>query len=150
MDRPEHAWDGADHVRRLREDGTRLLVFRDEEIVFRSEDRGIRPVLVALESVPPETLRGATFVDRVIGRAAALLVAHAGAGAVAAIVVSVTAMEVLKWHAIPVYREESTSRISGREPGKPCPFEQAVAEIEDPAVAHERLRALAVEMGLLP
>lgn len=149
MSHTETGWDGAAHVRRLREDGARLLVLQGDDIVYRSEDRGIRPLLEALESVAPAVLRGATFVDRVIGRAAAFLMVHAGAGAVAAIVVSDTAMDVLRRFGIPVFREESTSRISGREPGKPCPFEKSVAEVEDPGVAHETLRRLAMEMGLL-
>ena len=149
MSHTETGWDGAEFVQQLLEDGARLLVFQGDDVVYRSEDRGIRPLIHALETVAPATLRGATFVDRVIGRAAALLMAHAGAGSVAAIVVSDTAMDVVGRLGIPVFRETSASCISGREPGKPCPFEQVVADIEDPGVAHAALRKLAEEMGLL-
>ena len=145
----QNVWDGASHLQRLREEKARLLVMQGEEVVFRSEGRGIRPLLKVSDSVAPESLHGATFVDRVVGRAAALLMVHASAGAVAAIVVSDNAMDICRRFGVPVYREERATHITGRDPGKPCPFEQAVADVDEPRAAHSVLRKLADEMGLL-
>ena len=131
--------DGPRLLRALRDDGARLHVWRDGNIVYRSEGQGIRPLLEALSR---ETLLGVWFADRVVGKVAALLTAEAGAGFVA----SLAAVRVLKKAGVPLYYEQQTPLIQGRAPGQPCPFECAVEEVDDPGDAWERLVRLAADI----
>ena len=141
---------GARLLETLRGEGARLIILRDGCILYRSDERGIRPLLDALNSLSPDSLHGASYVDRVVGKAAALLLARAGAGFVATIVASEPALDLLREHRIPTYREEACSHIAGRAPGQPCLFEESVADIDDPKDAHLKLGQLAVDMDLFP
>jgi len=139
-------------LRVLREEGARLVVWRDGHVVYRSDERGIKPWLDALEEgTIADALNGAWVADRVIGKAVALLIALAGSAFVAGEVVSDSAAEVLRRAGIPLHAERRVTRIQGRIPGRPCPFETAVAGIDDPSEAHRRLRRLAVDiLGVAP
>ena len=140
---------GAQLLEMLREESARLIVVRDGCTLYRSDERGIRPLLDALGSLPADVLSGASYADRVIGKAAALLLVHAGASFVATVVASKAALDMLRQHGTPTYQEQIAPHIVGRTPEQSCPFEASVSDVDDPALAHRTLRRLANEMGLL-
>ncbi len=139
---------GAQLLETLRDEDARLIVVRDGCILYRSDQRGISPLLDALGSLPADVLSGASYADRIIGKAAALLLAHAGAGFVATVVMSEAALGLLRQRGTPTYQEQIAPHIAGRTPGQACPFETSVSDTDDPALAHRKLRQLAGEMGL--
>jgi hypothetical protein len=134
---------GARLLATLRDDGAHLHVWHEGHIIYRSDAKGLAPLLDALETLPQPLLRDAHIADRVLGKAAALLLVKARAGFVAAVVASEQAVAVLERAGIPMHAETRTPRIEGRTPGEPCPFEAAVATIESPDEAHQRLTQLA-------
>jgi hypothetical protein len=113
-----------------------LLVSSGDDIVFSSRQGGIAPLLEALKVLPQRVLEAASVADVVVGKAGALLLAHAKVKFVAGKIMSEAGAAVLRAHGIPIYEERSVAMICGRVPGQPCPFEQAIGKVEDPGKAH--------------
>ena len=67
--------------------GKARCVAVNEAGLLISEKRGILPMIEWLEE-NPECLRGASVADRIVGRAAAMIMVHAGVSEVYASVVS--------------------------------------------------------------
>lgn len=107
--------------------------------VLTSTKRGIAPLLEWIEA--GEDLRGFSCADRIIGRAAAMLLILGGVRAVHGDVTSAGAKELLEAHGVEVSFDTLTERIINRRGDGPCPMEQAVASLTDPAAAPQVLRA---------
>ncbi len=104
-----------------------------------SEEKGIRPMILWLEE-SPDFLRGASVADKIVGRAAAMIMTYAGVKEVYASVISNSAIEVLKDAGIDVTYSMSAIAISTRRGDGICPMERAVAPIKDPEAAYKALR----------
>ena len=64
------------YLEQLVDSESNLIIFRGNEQVFSSSGRGIAPLIEAIDTVGRESLAGVTTADRVVGKAAALLVHH--------------------------------------------------------------------------
>ncbi len=106
-----------------------------------SDKTGIRPLLDWLEEAG-EPLRGASVADKVVGKAAALLLVYGGAAALTAGVVSEPAAAVLRAAGIPFEAGQVTGRIVNREGTGLCPMEERVMDTDSPAEAYRRLKAV--------
>ena len=126
----------------LRVEGMRLIGMRGSQLVYRNDQRGIRPLLEMLASTPEGRLSGASFADTVVGKASALLLTLAGASFVATDLLSDAAAELLTKQGVRFYARKRVTQIAGRVPGQPCPFEQAVTSVHDPAEALKVLTAV--------
>ena len=110
-----------------------------------SERRGVAPLLEWLETgISP----GFCAADKVVGRATAYLYCLLGVKAVYAQVMSTAAMEVLQTHGIDSHCEKEVPCIINRRGDGPCPFEAAVWEILDPALALEAIHRKQIEMTI--
>jgi hypothetical protein len=107
---------------------------------FRSEDRGVAPILSKL-SEEGEPLKGSFVADRVIGKAAALLLVYGEIDSLYAVVISSYAAKVLEDHAIAFKYGKMVPNIINRDGTDMCPMEKAVLQIDDPAVAYRTLLA---------
>lgn len=107
--------------------------------VLTSQKSGIAPLLEQVES--GEVLRGASVADKVIGRAAAMLLLLGGAKAVYADVMSASAKALLSNAGLTVRYGELTKYIVNRRGDDQCPMEQAVASLTDPKDAPAALHA---------
>ena len=116
----------------------RCAVYNDTGL-HTTVERGIRPMILWLEE-DPEFLRGASVADKVVGRAAAMIMVYAGVREVYASVVSNGALEVFKEAGIACGYTMSAIAISNRRGDGICPMERAVAPIKDPKTAYETLR----------
>ena len=116
-----------------------LLVLQDGQIVFRSDSAGIRAAL-QLHDRQPQLLRGACVVDRIIGRASALVFADGGAAAVYGQVMSRAAQAELQARGIACRAGELVDGIVNRQGTGMCPMEQAVLNITQPEPALAALR----------
>lgn len=103
-----------------------------------SEKRGIVPLLCWLEE---DRLKGSCVADKIIGKAAALLLILGGAEAVHGEVMTRTAYALLREKGLSVSYGELTETIVNRKGDGPCPMELAVKNLEDPALAPAALRA---------
>ncbi len=118
-------------------------VCRDEEI-YTATARGVRPLLNWLDG--GLDLHGFCAADKVVGRATAFLYQLLGVQEVYAHVMSRPAAQVLEKGGIAVHAGKFVDGIINRQGDGPCPFEAAVLEISDPALALEAIRAKMAQM----
>lgn len=111
-----------------------------------SKKKGIAPMM-ALLTEDETQLRGAYIADRVIGRAAALLMEKGGAAAVYGGIISSHAKNALEKSGIPFSYGRETEYIINRTKTGMCPMEQTVLAIEDAEAAYAALRKKLAEMN---
>lgn len=124
---------------RLALKGSARCVVYNETGLHISEERGIRPMILWLEE-DPEFLRGASVADKIVGRAAAMIMVYAGVREVYASVMSNGAVELLREAGIECSYSMTAIAISNRRGDGICPMERTVAPIKDPKTAYETLR----------
>lgn len=107
--------------------------------LLTSEKKGIAPML-ALLAEDRERLCGAVVADRVIGRAAALLMEFAGVAAAYGGIVSSHALRAFAKSKLPFAYEKEVPYIINRSGTGMCPMEQTVLEIEDADAAYPALQ----------
>ena len=129
------------YIEELEEMGLSLLIYRGEEVVFSSSFGGIKPLLNAINTFGREELRGSIVADKVVGRAAALIIVYIDAAEIHAALISTGAMEVLRSHGLRFYFSEETPAIKNREGMDICPFEKLVLEVFNPEEAYRRIKA---------
>ena len=102
--------------------------------VHHSELRGVAPILDLLRE-NPDLLNDAVVADKVIGRAAALLLIHGKISALHAFCISEHALDVLTDSGIVLEYDEVVPYIVNREGTDMCPMEKSVIGIVDPTEA---------------
>ncbi|MBN1261590.1 MAG: DUF1893 domain-containing protein [Anaerolineae bacterium] len=112
-----------------------LEVYHDADLVFHSDGKWLHPLFdlegfLATAAYEPEDL---AVRDKIVGRAAALLMIHLGIGRVHAGILSELGREVLTYHHIPFTYEALVERIS-------CQTESLLREETDPERAYSVLR----------
>lgn len=111
----------------------------DRDRILTSRSNGIAPLLTRIED--KEDLRGMVCADKIIGKAAAMLLLYGGVCAVHGDVLSLRAKALLEREGVAVSYGVLTDGIINRKGDGPCPMEQAVADLTDPAEAPRVLRA---------
>ncbi|NLN70820.1 MAG: DUF1893 domain-containing protein [Chloroflexi bacterium] len=112
-----------------------LTVVVDEQVVFQSFGKWLHP-LFELEDHLSEhciDLKHALLVDKVVGKAAALLMIHLGAGKVHGLLMSKLAMRSFEHYGIPYSFDHSIERIQ-------CQTELILEAIDEPEEAYQILR----------
>ena len=109
------------------------------EQVYTSNKPGISPMLDWLDD--GVKLQGFSAADKIVGKAAALLFVLSGIRAVHAQVLSTPGKAVLQQHGIFCTLDTEAAYIINRTGDGPCPMEQTVEHIVDPATAFEALKA---------
>jgi zinc transport system ATP-binding protein len=118
--------------------GVSLRAYNGEIEVFSSKGSWLHPLFELEEylggaQVPPESLR---IEDKIVGRAAALLLVRLGIREVAAGVLSDLGREVLELYSVRYSAEETVERIE-------CQTESILAAVEDPEQAYRIVAARA-------
>ena len=121
------------------------VVIKDGVIIHTADGRGVSPVL-ALYQKEPEKLKGSFLVDRIIGKAGAMILCLGGVGAVFAEVMSVSADRYLAEHGIPHSCGRCVDMISNREGNGICPIERSVLDTDD---AHEGYESILATVKVL-
>ena len=121
-------WEARQLIRRQ---GTSCIVVRDGDILHRADGRGVAP-LVALYQGDKMKLTGSTVIDRVIGKAAAMILVLGGVKSVYGDVLSASAAAYLTEYGIAYQYGEYVERIVDRTGTGMCPIEASVFEIDDP------------------
>ncbi len=128
-------------IEELERKGLSLLIYRGREAIYSSSEGGVMPLLRAVDLIGLEGLRGSVVADKVIGKAAALLIIYFQASEAHAILISSQAREVfLKRGLKHSYRRE-TPHILNRDGSDICPFEKLVMDITEPEEAYRRISA---------
>lgn len=126
-------------MKRLENQGLNLLVLKDGKPVYSSGNGGMAPLLEAIDRFGLPALRGSTVVDRIVGKAAALLIGYFGAEKVYAKLLSMGALRVLEKQGIRHASEKVVDNIMNEDKTDICPFEKMVLGIEDPREGYEKL-----------
>ena len=126
----------ASAVQLLRDGQAACVVLRDGEIVRAETGRGVAPMIRLYED---GALQGAYVVDKIVGKAAAMLMTLGGVSGCYALTVSRAALDWFAGHGIPVEYEVCAEYIVNRNGDGMCPMEQTVKELTD---ATEALTAL--------
>lgn len=123
---------------------TFAAVLADGRLVT-SEKKGIAPMMAMLQE-DADSLRGACVADRVIGRAAALLMEKAGAAAAFGEVVSSHALDAFRQSGISFSYGKEVEYIINRTKTGMCPMEETVLEITDAEAAYHALKKKLAEL----
>ena len=115
-----------------------LRAFHEQREVFTSTGKWLHPLFeleqfLRSSSHAPQSLR---IQDKIVGKAAALLLVRLGIRKVRAGVLSELALEVLARHRVQYSAEETVERID-------CKTEILLAEVEDPEQAYRIVAARA-------
>ncbi len=120
---------------------TNTFVCKNGKKVFKSEKRGVAPVVELLET-DPDMLKGAYVADKVIGKAAALLLIKGGIKTLYTDVISEKAIKVLEnYGKISVSYKTKVPYIVNRTKDGMCPMEKATYDIEEPEEAFKVIKA---------
>jgi len=125
---------------RLSQKNLSLVIAKKGRVLFETESHGINGLLKAIKKLQENTA-GSSVADRIVGRAAALLLVYAGVVAVFADTASDGGIEVLKNNHIFHEFGRRVPRILDSKRVDVCPFEKLVAEFSNPREAYEELKA---------
>ena len=126
-------------INRLNREGLSLLIIKDDKRLYASKKGGMAPILEAINLLGLQTLAGTTVIDKIVGKAAALLISYFKAKDVYTRLLSRSAIEVLEKHGIRYTSEMVVKNIRKKDDTDICPFEKMVLEIEDPREGYEKL-----------
>ena len=109
--------------------------------VFTSQERGVKPLLHLLTE-KKGFLKGASVTDKVIGKAAALLMVLGEIKEVHTLIISEPAVKVFEKHNIPCFYDKKVTRIANRAGDGLCPMETLCLDVENPQEAFDRITSL--------
>ena len=118
-------------------DSTIAVVSVDD--VFTSHDRGVKPLLHLLTE-KKGFLKGASVADKVIGKAAALLMVLGEIKEVHTLIISDPAIKVFEKYNIPCFYDKKVDRIVNRTGDGLCPMETLCLDVDNPAEAFTKIK----------
>lgn len=124
-------------VNLIREGTASCVVIRENRIVHTSTGTGITPVIKLYEE---GALKGASVVDKIVGKASAMVLVLGSAKGCYGVTMSKTAEAYLKAHQVSAAWDTLVETIANRAGDGVCPMEQTVREIDDPAEGLAALR----------
>jgi len=124
----------------LKQKNLSLVIVKEGETVFESRSSGIRGLLQAIEKLE-ERLSASSVADRVVGRAAALLLAYSHVNELYAATLSDGGLKVLEENSIPVEHDHLVPKILDKEGKNICPFEKFSITINSVDEAYNQLKA---------
>lgn len=122
--------------------GQSIALIKNHNVLFTDRSRGVMPLLKLLDK-QPELLRDALVVDKIIGKAAAMLLTLGGVKEIHTYMLSQNGRAFLERHHIPVTAQCDIDMIQNRQKDGICPFEKSVLDTEDLEEAYARLKATA-------
>ena len=110
-----------------------LLVYKDGNIVFQDE-HGIQPLLIQIKK---KGLKNAIAVDKVIGKAAALLMVYGKVKQVHTNIIAKDAIPVFEKYKVEYSYNEVVDYIQNNKKDGLCPMEQKVLKVNSPKKAYK-------------
>ncbi|MBE6345881.1 MAG: DUF1893 domain-containing protein [Lentimicrobiaceae bacterium] len=112
-----------------------LVIYKNNASVITSNDRGVNSLIKFIEEDKSQ-LSGSLIADKVIGKAAALLMIYAGVKEIYAPIISKPALQTLLKHNVKIYYDKEVERIINRKGDGLCPMETLCLDIEKPEEAY--------------
>ena len=105
--------------------------------VFHSCSRGVSPLVNWIQE--GKTFEGFACADKVVGKAAAMLMVLLGINEVYAPIMSKGALEVFEKYSIPYFYDALVERIFNRTKDDFCPMDKAVFSLTEPTDAYRAI-----------
>lgn len=125
--------------RLLIEENLALVVVKNSEVIFKSIDKGIKPMYI-LATEMQEKAEGASLADRVIGRGAALLCGYIGINEVYTELISEGGIDTLNKYNISFTMAKLCPYIKNRDKTGYCPIEKISMDLEDPVLLLQKIK----------
>ena len=122
----------------LLKDSNTIVIYKSDASIVVSKDRGVAPLMNLLRDDKLQ-LKDSVIVDKVVGKAAALLMAYAEVKEVYTPIISTPALKVFKNHNIIIHFDSEVERIMNRNNDGLCPMETLCIEIETPEEAYRKI-----------
>lgn len=126
------------NLKNLQRQKLTLMVLKDGELLFRSNQRGIMPLLELLET-NLNNLVGTTVVDRVVGMAAAKLLLWQHVQRIDALIATTGAVEHLRQSGIILNASKLVPRLLEPRTGQPDRYERLSIKYDHPEVFYRVL-----------
>ncbi|MBN2897876.1 MAG: DUF1893 domain-containing protein [Clostridia bacterium] len=123
-----------------------IIIVKNGQLIFESKEKGIKPLYTAFTTIRAE-LAGAALVDRVTGRAAAMLSTGAKIEALHAKLLSERAIEMLEAAGVAYSYDKLVPYIKNRTQTGSCPVEQLSADVTDVQVLVEKIKGFLEAMS---
>lgn len=120
----------------------------NEKTVFSSDKDGMIPLLEAIERIDASELSGSIVIDKMVGKAAALLICFFKAKKVYTKMMSLKAIKVLDDHSIEYSAEKTIPEILNKSGTDICPFEKTVSNTNNPEEGYKRLGELVKKLNM--
>ncbi len=122
----------------LLKDFNTIVIYKSDASIVVSKDRGVAPLMNLLKEDNSQ-LKDSVVVDKVIGKAAALLMVYAGVKEVYTPVISSPALKVFKNYNIIIHYDKEVERIVNRKGDGLCPMETLCLDVENPDEAYAKI-----------
>lgn len=137
---PARECDTLNHaIQLIRNNKASCVVIKNGRIIYSAIGPGVRPLIELYEN-NPDILKGGFVVDKVIGKAAAMILTLGGASKAYGLLMSTAAKTYLDEHGIPNDSGRCVEIISNRKGDGMCPMEQAVMDTDDAETAYHLLK----------
>lgn len=128
-----------DYLKKLKGSSYTLLVIKNEEVLYKSKEDGIKAVIELYQN-RPELLKDATVIDKVVGRAVAMIYDLASIKECYGILVSEGALDILDEAEIFCKAEKTVKSIKNRDKTDLCPMEKMTLKIKDSTTGYEKIK----------
>jgi len=124
-----------------------LLILKDGQPLLESRKEGMRPLLAALRCLGRTGLRRTVVMDKIVGKAAALLMAYFQPKEVYCGTLSQRAEVIFKRYGLAYKATRVVPEILCRTEDDLCPFEKAVLDVETPVDCYNTLMLMVLGFG---
>jgi len=121
------------------EQGYSLVVVKNGFVLHKTRGEGLKPFLEAIDKLQHK-IHYSTVLDKILGKASALLCLHSKAEKVYALSATVEAKNILKKRGVTVYVSETVDHVKNRAGDGLCPFEKLLENIDSPEQAYNILK----------
>jgi len=132
----------------LKRENLSLVIVKDGKVIFKSNLHGIVGLLQAINSLGKQ-LNLTSVADKVVGRAAALLMVYSRISDVYATIISKDGLMILRKNGIKAEYDNLVPRIMNRRGDDICPFEKISSTARSPEEAYIKLRNYVKKMNLI-
>jgi hypothetical protein len=123
----------------LKKKNCTLVIVKNGRVIFETDSQGIRGLLTAIDKIGKE-LKGSSAADKIIGEAAAHLLAYSNVIDVFASTLSQCGKSLLEKNNISHEYEDLVPHILNLKKTDLCPFEKLVTGCNDSEEAYEKLK----------
>ncbi|HOB82267.1 MAG TPA: ECF transporter S component [Peptococcaceae bacterium] len=126
-------------IQMIKDGKVSCVIIKNDEIIRTASGQGISPLITIFEE-EPELLKDSYVVDKLIGKAAAIVLVLGGAKRAYGELMSAAARDYLTGHDCGVSFGQLIDKVINRTGDGICPLEESVFDVEDPETGYHILK----------